>query len=67
MARLVLRRLVGPIALWEELRPDYVRREAPKRPENLPNGLEGERSVQVGSPTGLRMSDRVGGLLRRAA
>ena len=52
VARLVLRRLVGPIALWEEPRPDYVRWEAPRQPENLLIGLEGERSVLVASPTG---------------
>ena len=48
----MLRRLVGPIALWEEPRPDYVRWEAPKQPENLLIGLAGERSVLVASPTG---------------
>jgi hypothetical protein len=47
-----LRRLVGPITLWDEPRPDHVRLEAPKLTENLLNVLEGERSVLVAFPRG---------------
>ncbi len=52
VARLLLRRLVGPIRLWEEPRPEWCRWEAPVQADGLLLGLPGCPSVLVASPTG---------------
>ena len=49
VARMVLRRLVGPLTIWEDDRPDFVQYEGPTTPENL---LEGLANHLVSSPTG---------------
>lgn len=67
VARLLLRRLMGPIELHDEsTRPDfvpYVGWEAPTTPARLVEGLV----HLVASPTRLSKLDRIRGRLRRAA
>ena len=50
LAREVVRRLIGPLTLWDDSqRPEFIRWEAAKKPEAL---LEGVSSVWMASPTG---------------
>jgi hypothetical protein len=50
VARLIVRKLVGPITLWEEA-PEWLRWEAPATPERLLDGLA-DRTYLVASPPG---------------
>lgn len=50
VARLVLRRIVGPLLLWDSSEiPEWMQWEAPIKPEGLLDGLS---SVWMASPTG---------------
>jgi site-specific DNA recombinase len=49
IARLVLRRIVGPLTLWDEPRPEWCRWEATTQPERLLEGIWSNRGT---SPTG---------------
>jgi hypothetical protein len=50
IARLLVRRLIGPLTMWEEPRPDFIRWESNPTPEALLVGLVS--TLQVASPTG---------------
>jgi hypothetical protein len=63
VARLLLRRLVGPLVLWDEPRPDWVKWEAAAKPEAL---LEGQIQL-VASPDGADDLYVVAGTALRAA
>jgi len=52
IARMVLRRLVGPLTLWEEPRPEWCRWETTTNPAGLLDGLVASTYL-VASPTGI--------------
>jgi len=51
VVRLLLRRLIGPLTLWEEPRPEWCRWEAPAKAAGLLDGLA-DRTYLVASPSG---------------
>ena len=59
IARMMLRRLIGPMTLWNEAdRPEWVRWEAPAKPASLVDGLEQGPANWVASPPGIEPGSR---------
>ena len=48
----MLRRLIDPITLWPEPRPNFIRWEAPTKAVGLLDGIEDAPSIWLASPTG---------------
>ena len=48
----MLRRLIDPIMLHSEPRPDFIRWEAPTKTNGLLDGIENGPSIRLASPTG---------------